>query len=158
MRASITVDDGEIRGALQGVIALGRDASPLMRKIAALGAAATRARFRAGRGPDGEKWEPSERVWKEGGRTLVDSGHLRDSISRRFSRAHAEFHQFGGRILPKRGKALKFRTPGGGFAVVRQVRLPARPFLGISKEDKANILDIIESHIAQATGGAAHAL
>ena len=37
--------------------------------------------------------------------------------------------ELGGVIKPKRAKALSFRLDDGTFAVVKQVTIPARPYL-----------------------------
>ena len=42
--------------------------------------ATTVERFDTNVGPDGQAWEPSFRATIVGGKTLVDKGHLRDSI------------------------------------------------------------------------------
>ncbi|WP_153114615.1 phage virion morphogenesis protein [Rhodocyclus tenuis] len=166
MDAWIKIEDGQINGALRRLIALGRDASPAMRDIAAIGENSTRARFRSQTGPDGVKWQPSLRAQLAGGRTLTKDGHLSGSINGRagadfaewgVNRIYAAIHQFGGTIRAKSGGALKFRLPGGGFAVVKAVKMPARPFLGVNADDRDDILDALARRINGAIGGASHA-
>ena len=166
MDAWINVDDTEVRGALQRLLALGKNATPAMKEISALGESATRLRFRAERGPDGQRWKPSLRAQLVGGRTLTKDGHLAGSINASsgadfaewgVNRIYAAIHQFGGVIRAKSAGGLKFRIPGGGFAVVKSVRMPARPYLGVNEDDRADILDVFQRHIGSATGGAAHA-
>lgn len=161
-----TVEDGQINGALRRLIALGRDASPAMRDIAAIGENSTRARFRSETGPDGVKWKPSLRAQLAGGRTLTKDGHLSGSVSGRagadfaewgFNRIYAAIHQFGGVIRAKSGGALKFRLPGGGFAVVKAVKMPARPSLGVNADDRDDILDALARRINGVIGGASYA-
>ncbi len=155
MEARIQIDDAEVVGALRRLIALGRNASPVMRDVAALGEASTRLRFRTETGPDGQRWKPSLRAQMTGGRTLTQAGHLAGSLSARHgadyaewgvNRIYAAIHQVGGTIRAK-GGALKFRLPGGGFAVVKAVKIPARPFLGVSNTDRRDILDLIAARI-----------
>ena len=166
MEAWINVDDTEVRGALQRLLALGNNASPALKEVAALGESATRLRFRAERGPDGQRWKPSLRAQLVGGRTLTKDGHLAGSINASsgadfaewgVNRIYAAIHQFGGVIRAKSAGGLKFRIPGGGFAVVKAVRMPARPYLGVNEDDRADILAVFQRHIGSATGGAAHA-
>ncbi len=161
-----TLDDARVVGSLQRLLALGRNAAPVMRDIAALGESATRLRFRLQRGPDGQRWKPSLRAQISGGNTLTKDGHLSGSISANAGRDFAEWgvnriyaaiHQFGGTIRAKSAGALKFSLPGGGFAVVKAVRMPARPFLGVNDDDRSDILDIIARHLGSASGGAVHA-
>jgi len=165
MDAWIKVDDADVRGALQRLIALGNNPTPALQDVAALGESSTRLRFRTQTGPDGQRWKPSLRAMLSGGRTLTKDGHLSGSISSSagkdfaewgVNRIYAAIHQFGGTIRAK-GGALKFAIPGGGFAVVKAVKMPARPFLGVNDDDRSDILAIFERRIAGASGGAAHA-
>lgn len=161
-----TLDDGQLLGRLQLLRALGEDQRPALQEVAALGESTTRLRFRMQRGPNGQAWKPSLRAQLVGGRTLTKDGHLSGSISSNATREYAEWgvnriyaaiHQFGGTIQAKAGGSLKFPLPGGGFAVVKAVRIPARPYLGVNDDDRADILDIFERRIGAASGGAAHA-
>lgn len=155
------IDDAQLHAGLRNLIVLGRDASAVMADIAAVGESSTRMRFRTETGPDGQKWMPSLRARITGGRTLTKDGHLSGSISGRHGRDFAEWgvnriyaaiHQFGGEIRAK-GGSLRFRLANGAFAKVQKVTMPARPFLGISDDDRDDILDIIQTRIQ----GAAHA-
>jgi phage virion morphogenesis protein len=156
-----------VLGALRRLIdEVGKNTAPTMGAIARLGENSTRMRFRDQRGPDGQPWKPSLRAQLVGGRTLTKDGHLSGSISSGygkdfaewgFNRVYAAIHHFGGVIKAKSGGALKFPLPNGGFAVVKQVRIPARPALGINDDDRDDILDILERRIVGSSGGAAHA-
>jgi len=106
-------------------------------------------------GPDGEKWP----VRKEDGKpALFRTGHnLFDTIDYQVSGHRAEIgtgfkgalaHQFGAVIVPKNGKALVFNF-GGKTVFTKKVTLPARPFMGLSA---ANIADLHE--VAAETIGA----
>jgi len=162
---SYQIDDAQLHAGLRSLIALGRDAGPVMADIAAIGESSTRMRFRTETGPDGQKWKPSLRARITGGRTLTKDGHLSGSISGRHGRDFAEWgvnriyaaiHQFGGEIRAK-GGSLRFRLTNGGFATVQKVTMPARPFLGISDDDRDDILDIIQTRIQARTQGGANA-
>lgn len=74
------------------------------------------------------------------GKTLTDTGELRDSITSSASATsvqigtnlvYARIHHFGGRIQATNKPFLVFATPNG-YAKVRSVSLPSRPFLPIS--------------------------
>lgn len=158
---SYQIDDARLQAGLRNLIALGRNAGAAMADIAAIGESSTRQRFRTETGPDGQRWKPSLRARITGGRTLTKDGHLSGSISARHGRDFAEWgvnriyaaiHQFGGEIRAK-GGSLRFRLAGGGFAQVKQVTMPARPFLGVSDDDRDDILDVIQTRIQ----GAVHA-
>jgi phage virion morphogenesis protein len=120
----------------------------LMRIIGAVLESSARVRFRTNLAPDGAPWKPSARALAEGGRTLVDHGHLRDSISSDADNTRAvvgtnliqaAILQKGGVIRPKAGGYLTFQIPGVGWRRVRQVTIPARPYLGVSEADRAEL-------------------
>lgn len=140
---------------LEGIGARASALAPVLDEIGMSLTTSTRHRFEEGRGPDGAAWAESGRAKAEGGRTLVDRGHLRDSITHRVegtavrvgtNRVYGGIHQFGGVIEGKSGP-LKFRTPGGGFATVKSVEIPARPYLGLSEVDRAEATVILEEHL-----------
>lgn len=152
MNFEIRVDDARLMSQLRRMMANAARPESAMQAIAALGEASTRMRFRTQTGPDGVAWKKSR---KKSGRTLTQSGHLAGSISSRatpgeaawgVNRIYAGIHQFGGVIKPKSKSALRFRVAGGGFVTARQVAMPARPFLGISKEDREDILHVLRKH------------
>jgi hypothetical protein len=57
MTASIEVDDDDIRGALQRLMAATGDASPALASIGEILVPSTRRRFSTKTGPDGEAWK-----------------------------------------------------------------------------------------------------
>lgn len=102
----------------------------------------TQSRFESGVSPDGKSWKPSVRALREGGVTLVDTAHLKQSITSRFGGGFAEvgtnvvyaaIHQLGG----KAGR--------GGSAA-----MPSRPYLGFGRTDKNNIRRIIIENLEAA--------
>lgn len=156
---------------------MGADMSPVMRDIAFLGENSTRARFRSESGPDGQRWEPSQRVQKRGGKTLTESGHLGNSIASGWTprlakwgtnRIYAAIHQFGGQMnIAARSQQAYFRQDGrtglvgnrfvkkrrSNFAqwvtiAAYSIAMPARPFLGVSADDERDILDLVSDHIS----------
>lgn len=156
---TIKVEDAGVLAALRALAGRLTDMTPINEEIAALGESSTRLRFRTATAPDGTPWKPSLRATVSGGRTLTKDGHLSGSISARHGRDFAEWgvnriyaaiHQFGGTIRAKNGKALRFALAGGGFATVKSVTMPARPFLGLSDDDKADIADLIARRLAAA--------
>jgi phage virion morphogenesis protein len=119
-------------------------------------------RFETGTGPDGEQWHPSARAEAENGKTLVDNGHLKGSINYEASPAavavgttdetKGAIHQFGGTIKPKKAGALKFSVPWGGFVQAKQVKMPARPYIGINQADIDEAQAAIQLFIQQGLG------
>lgn len=164
--ASVSLDyeiqDARVRAAFGAFLRLAEDASPVMADIATIGENSTLERFATETDPEGKKWKQSLRARLAGGKTLTKDGHLGDSVSSRsdasiaewgVNRIYAAIHQFGGVIRAKSAKALRFRLASGEFVQTRSVRMPARPYLGISAGDEADILAAIERRI----GGALHA-
>ncbi|MQX36821.1 phage virion morphogenesis protein [Roseospira navarrensis] len=159
---AIRIDDADLRRAGHALDALVRDADrahDLMDEIGAALVTSVQQRFQAGRSPDGDRWTPSRRAARTGGQTLVDRGHLRDSITHaadsRSARVgtnliYARIHQLGGQIRARAGGALAIPLPDGGVALRKSVTLPARPYLGISADDREEIGDIIRERLRDA--------
>ena len=122
----------------------------------------TLERFRQGKSPDGRRWKSSKRAILEGGKTLVKTAQLRNSIHARSDASgfavgtnakHAATHQFGepGRIIrARRKKVLRFQY-NGKWVSKKQVRvkIPARPFLGLSEEDMQEMKATVEDFIGR---------
>ena len=133
----------------------GGDMTPVMKSLGRVLLTGTQLRFRSGKGPDGQSWKVSMRAALQAGQTLRDSGALLGSITYEAGNGivaigtnmvYARIHQFGGTIKAKNAKALAFRLPGGGFAKVKAVTLPPRPFLGASDSDQTELLRVLQSH------------
>ena len=119
-------------------------------------------RFKKGKDPDGKSWKTSIRAATEGGRTLVQTAQLRNSIRTKSDASgfavgtnakHAATHQFGeqGRtIRARRAKSLRFQI-GGQWVSKKKVKIniPARPYLGLSDDDMQEIKGTIEDFIAR---------
>lgn len=102
-------------------------------------------------GPNGERWPPNS----EGTSTLYREGHLSRSIAYAVSgnqiavgssRPYAAIHQYGGPIVAKNAAALAFRI-GNAFVRVKKVNMPARPYLGLSADNRAEIIDEVAAYI-----------
>lgn len=113
-------------------------------------------RFANEESPEGTKWKPSVRVSENGGKTLTKSAGLKTSIKSQSNNSglavgtnleYAATHQYGAdrTIHARKVKNLKFKV-GGRWVSTPSVRvsIPARPFLGISKDDDAEIKEIVE--------------
>ena len=153
---TIHVDDAAVLTALRRLAGVFDDPSEIAQEIAEKGENATRMRFRTETAPDGSRWKPSLRVQISGGLTLSQSGMLFDSLSSQsgadfaewgVNRIYAAIPQFGGTIRARNAGALRFRLANGGFATVKAVKMPARPFLGISPDDASDIVALIEHRL-----------
>lgn len=127
-----------------------------MRAIADYMRTAAVERFEDERGPDGQRWKPSQRALEEGGLTLTDRGHLRQSITAASDAnsalagtnlVYAAIHQFGGAIRAKGGAAGGKRALRTPFGPRGSVTMPARPFLGFGPVDVAEIEAILIDHL-----------
>ncbi|MFN7000266.1 phage virion morphogenesis protein [Thermaurantiacus tibetensis] len=157
MEIRFTIEGAELTAAIDRALRSAVDFTPAMEAIAGVMEEAVRDRFADGQAPSGAPWLPSRRAREEGGRTLVDTRRLLESITQRATATSAEvgtniiyaaIHQFGGTIRPRRGRALK--TPAGPR---RAVSMPARPFLGFGAVERQEIPQILARHIARALGG-----
>lgn len=120
-------------------------------------------RFETETGPDGSAWSKSIRASEKGGLTLTVTGDLKSSINARGTEKGAEVgtnlvyaatHQFGdsGRVIRAKNKPyLAFEYHGRTIRKKQvTVNIPARPFLGISDEDRKEIKSIVEEALSEA--------
>ncbi|WP_020185948.1 phage virion morphogenesis protein [Methylopila sp. 73B] len=147
---SISVDLTGLGRAEQIVAALaGFDGEPLMSAIGAVGESQTRRRISDEKtSPDGTPWAPNRR----GGSILVDTGqHLLQSVAWTASSdeavwgaswEHAHVHQEGATIIPRNAEVLVFESDGSTF-FAKKVTIPARPFVGISDDNRAEIEELV---------------
>ena len=152
------LDDAQAQRALAGLVEAGTDMTELMDDIGAAMVTSTQLRFEDGEAPDGSKWTPSIRAREEGGKTLVDSSHLMDSITHSASATQVEWgtnvlyaavHQLGKTIKPKTQPYLRFKI-GDRWSLKKQVTIPARPFVGLSDEDKDVIRERVTGYLREA--------
>jgi len=116
------------------------DTQRLMTTIGVAMKAQTVRRFHEGVDPDGKAWEPSKRAAAaKGGKALVDTGRLRNSIS--YSAAPLEVH-VGSNV-----EYARIHQLGGKAGRNKKVNIPARPYLGLSTEDQEEIADKVKGHL-----------
>ena len=145
--------DGDTRAMLRRIRSFSEiDKQGINAALAEGARESTLERFKQSKGPDGRRWKTSIRAAQEGGKTLIQSAQLRNSIHDKSDASgfavgtnvkYAATHQFGepGRtIRARKKKALRFQV-GGKWVTKKQVRItiPARPFLGIDGQDKADV-------------------
>lgn len=108
-------------------------------------------RFETEKDPEGKNWKPNQR----GGKILTLHGYLCGSIIGQATKDYAEvgsaliyaaIHQYGGTIKAKVQNFLKFNV-GGRWASKKSVTIPARSYLGLSKQDEVNIGNTVENFI-----------
>lgn len=122
----------------------------------------TLERFKQGKDPTGKRWQTSIRAAAEGGKTLIKTAQLRNSIRTKSDASgfavgtnvkYGATHQFGEKdrtIRAKRAKALRFKI-GDEWVSKKSVKIsiPARPYLGLSEEDMQEIKATVEDFIAR---------
>lgn len=148
LRLEITGKEAAL-ATLSEVIGRADDKRGLFDAIGAALAVSTQQRFETETGPDDVPWRPSLRKQLVGGRTLTDTARLVQSITHEATDSsvaigtnvvYGAIHQMGGTIRAKTSRGLRFRSPGnGGWTTKREVTMPARPFLGVSRADEGEI-------------------
>jgi len=165
------IDDREIMAALDRMSRQARRLSPAWKNIGEALLRSTQQRFHLQQDPEGHRWQRLKDSTKaskaargyDPRKILTMRGQLRDSIRYQADDGgvrigtnliYAAIHQFGGKtrahvIKPKNKKALAW--PGGRHPV-RSVNhpgsnIPARPFLGISRQDRDRILEVVADHL-----------
>ncbi|WP_319530828.1 phage virion morphogenesis protein [uncultured Cohaesibacter sp.] len=126
----------------------------------------TMERFEREESPDGNKWAPltpltlSNRRQSRG--ILRDSGELMRSIHFEASSSRAEVGtnlnhpkvwvmQHGATIKPRRFNSLRIPVAGGaeGFVFSKGVKIPARPYIGIGRQDEEAIREELEGYLGE---------
>lgn len=157
MSITIEVDDRDVLDALGELIARVENPRPMLMEIGEELTSSTKLRFQSGTGPDGEKWAANSSVTLEiysgmfadaptGKKPLVgETGRLGGEIAWQLiddnaveigsNLPYAAMQQFGG---------MKAQWPHLWGDI------PARPYLGLSNDDKATILQIVADYLTPA--------
>jgi phage gpG-like protein len=154
--------DRELLDAFERMVRAGGNPRVYLNAIGDMLTESTQLRFESSRGTDGSPW----RAVLRGGQPLLHKGQLRASVSHQVQGdssvvvgvpyAWASVHQFGAIIRAKiQGKNLRFKVGasptgiGGRWVSKKEVTIPARPFLGISDNDRSQITEILRSVITR---------
>lgn len=157
----VQADLGESQGALRAISRAIGSPGPLMAISGAILENNIRERFVYGRGPFGIPWPVSRRAARDGGRTLIDSGGIVNSLTHEATETRVEVgiiaktrsakfayvHQFGATITPKNGPYLIFRGADGKLIFAKSVTIPARPFIGIDDLDRQELTEAWEDYL-----------
>lgn len=117
------------------------------------------ARFKSQESPDGIPWQELSPWYKESkpkqqDKILTLDGVLRSTLHPQIEEnvllfgtnvPYGAIHQFGGTIKPVTAKALNV-----GDRPIKQVVIPARPWLGISDKNELLLADIVREHLENA--------
>lgn len=179
---SVTLFDAPLRNAVAGLRAFPEERmTPFLDAVGAAMESSTIRRFDAQQGPGGVLWAPSKRAKKEGGKTLIKSGRLRlsqiynvlqNAVEWGTNVIYAAMQQFGGTIRSyarsqetfhkrdrdgslKPGFVKKSRADFARRVTLPEydIRIPARPYVGVDKGDEQEITTIAERHLGAAIQG-----
>lgn len=172
----ITVDDAALKAELEKLAAKLADLTPFFNDVGETLLNSTRARFQSQTAPDGTPWAPlapayAARKPRHKTKPLTLSGVLRGTLVKKADQnslrigtpmIYGAVHQFGAAkggfgTVTARVNAYTRRTRTGSAAVrahTRQMRvpwgdIPARPFLGLSDEDRNDLLDALREYLAR---------
>lgn len=144
----ITLDDTQATQQLQ---AIARQLKQPRKLYGVLGETVKKIhneRFKQEVDPEGKKWKPLSPITQQikgNDQILKQRGYLSQKTAYNYNDERLEFgsdakyarlHQFGGTITPKRAKRLSF---GNGIFAKKAV-IPARPWLGIGRNDEQKLL------------------
>ena len=161
MSLNFSVDDKEVREALDRLIDSVKNPKKALKAIGAYVRASTQLRFRNSIKPDGSPWAPVKR----GGKPLVDTGRLRDSITYEVGETfvdigtnvvYAPYCQFGTKpheIKAKPGSGLFWPGARHPMKSVQHPGTEAREYLGFNDEDKQETLNLINDFLKAAAEG-----
>ena len=143
IKINASIDDRQVRQLFRQLIERGQNPRPAFQEIGEAMILSTEDRFRAERDPDGNRWQalsPRYRRRKKGHKILTERSRLRNSIIYRAMTDQVEWgtnviyaaiHQLGGTI--------KHAT--------HSTDMPARPYLGLSGNDRETIISILNKHL-----------
>lgn len=153
----IEIDDAGVRRWFDRLIGLGQDLRPILADVGEILIESTQRRFATGIAPDGTAWAP---LRSRQGRPLLATGTMRDQIDANVgtdfveivaSARQARWHQFGTDpfvILPRNKQALAWPGGPGPRKRVNHPGIPARPFLGLSEQDRAQMDAVVRAYLS----------
>lgn len=154
----IEFNDRDAETAITGLGLLFDDLTPVMEEIGETLVASTTDRFKAGTAADGSPWKPKSAA------TLAKYAKGKDRVDSRplhgpsLSLSRTIFHQAGARqveVGSNRVYAAMMHFGGAKSAFPHLWGdIPARPFLGVSDDDRTAILEIVGEWFERAAGGA----
>jgi len=173
----ITLDDQAVNAALDGLEQGAKNLRPAMQDIGEHLLREHQSRWAQGVAPDGAAWKPlTPSTWanKRGSKMLYEEGDMlrgavyrpsNDGLVFGLSDWKAPIHHFGAKIkIAARSQQAYFRTGknGVGNRFVKKkksnfaqwvtlpaydIKIPARPLIGVSPADEREIVDIIKEHL-----------
>lgn len=151
MPVTTVIQNDEITPALQRLSAALENMLPVMEELGEYLAETTKARFRAGRAPDGSVWASKSPVTiaRYPGSTQPLIGESKALSSTIAYEAFSDRVEWGSPMV-----YAAMQQFGGSKSAFPHLwgNIPARPFVGISVEDQASVLDITGDYLSEAAG------
>lgn len=152
---TIVIKDDEISAVLDRLSRSLSDLTPVMQEIGELLVPSTKERFKAGEAPDGSKWAAKSETTIETYRRRGDridfrplfgpSGRLSSEIA--FAPTSHSVEISSNMIY---AAVMHFGAAKGAFGTnakggsIPWGNIPARPFLGVSEQDRTNLIETVE--------------
>jgi phage virion morphogenesis protein len=177
----IEIEDQQFQAAMQALSAAAGDTRPALRQMGEQLVESTKARFRDGVRPDGERWAPNTEATylaylspysgsfsKRTGRVLkagADRAMGKQPLIGESRRLSSEIEYQVGDGYLEVGSGLKysavhqFGAAKGAFGATKRGApipwgaIPARPFLGLSAQDEQDAIAALREHLDQAFSG-----
>ncbi|MCT4654371.1 MAG: phage virion morphogenesis protein [Cohaesibacter sp.] len=152
-------DTSGLQNGLQEVMDKVEDKSAIHKIVAITLFDQTVDRFENEKSPDDDKWNGLSPLTfsnrRSGKGILRDSGELLRSIHQKSDSNKAEVGtnlnhpkvwvmQHGAIIRPRRGKYLRIPASKNGYVFSKGVKIPARPYIGIGKDDEEMVREALE--------------
>ena len=155
MRITYHFNDDKVQNVITRLIRSSTDRTPVMCDIGNKLLKSTRDRFITQKDPKGKPWAPLSVVTKarkkeNKNKILTQRGHLEGNLTYQVGRnsveigspsVYANTHQFGA--------AQGEFGQGKSGAPIPWGNIPARPFLGVSSEDRQDIRDIVLDFVSE---------
>lgn len=156
-------DTADLQNELQEAIDKVEDKSAIHKIVAITLYDQTLDRFENGEDPDSNEWEGLSPLTlsnrRSGKGILRDSGELLRSIHHKSDNSKAEVGtnlnhpkvwvmQHGAIIKPRRFKALRIPFGKNGYVFSKGVKIPARPYIGIGKDDEEMVREALKGFLA----------
>ena len=158
MRFNFEFDDRSVLHALNRLVLAGEDMTPGMIRIGEYLLRSTRERFVSKTAPDGSPWAPLsdvtvKRKTRGADSILLESGELFQGLN---FNAGPDFAEAGSPLAY--ADTMQHRAAQGEFGAnsrggpIPWGNIPARPFVGLSNDDREEVEFIIADYIREAFG------
>ena len=151
------------------------DMTPFWQSVGMYMVKRTISHFQKEQSPEGVKWKPlskgrvqqRDKRHKSGRmKILTDTGELRRSIAYKAFNSrvifgsvleYAAIHQFGGTVTARRKGNYKHdygpdKPKGGSYSYQWSVEIPARPYLGVTEDDRGKVLSMMRAYLRKNVG------